>query len=299
MFAESNSRGGDCPGSGDARFTIHAGVAGAGRQGGEALQPAVSDVERAVMGVSTTVGQLSGVAVGAATPVEEVSPRVARPVRVVVAEENAMLRFGLRTLLASSARIDVMADVRGGAEVAALIASLSPDVLVLGLRAGGDGLSLLPYLDRTTAVLVLSDMDDPATVARAVSGGARGYLVHDQVEQEQIVEAVLGTASGLSFLSPSAAVALVDRLQGRPAPCPDGSGELTPREREVMELIAGGLTNQEIAARLVISGKTVKNHVHHVYKRLKVAGREQAVARWRQICPVSQDARTAHSGISR
>ncbi len=251
------------------------------------------------MGVSTTVGQLSGVAVGAATPVEELSPRVARPVRVVVAEENAMLRFGLRTLLASSARIDVVADVRGGAEVAALIASLSPDVLVLGLRAGGDGLSLLPYLDRTTAVLVLSDMDDPVTVARAVSGGARGYLVHDQVEQEQIVEAVLGTASGLSFLSPSAAAALVDRLQGRPAPGPSGSGELTPREREVMELIAGGLTNQEIAARLVISGKTVKNHVHHVYKRLKVAGREQAVARWRQICPVPQDARTAHSGISR
>jgi DNA-binding NarL/FixJ family response regulator len=207
----------------------------------------------------------------------------ARRVRVVVAEENAVLRFGMRTLLESSPAIEVVAEVRGGAEAAMLIASLGPDVLLLGVASGDPGgLDILPHLDRSTSVLVLSNADDPDTVARAVSAGARGYLVHGQVEREQIVDAVLGTAAGLSFLSPSAAAALVDRVQGSRT---STDGDLTRREREVMELIAGGLTNQEIAARLVISGKTVKNHVHQVYKRLKVAGREQAVARWRQICP--------------
>jgi DNA-binding NarL/FixJ family response regulator len=108
--------------------------------------------------------------------------------------------------------------------------------------------------------------------------------VHGHFEQEQLVDAVVGTAAGHAHLSPPAAAALVDLVhaQAEPPTGPAASG-LTPRECEVMELVAAGLTNHEIADRLVISRKTAKNHVHHVYKRLNVDSRMAAVTAWRAI----------------
>ncbi len=209
--------------------------------------------------------------------------RGSRLVRVVVAEENAVLRYGLLALLASAPEVEVVAEAGGVVEATMLTRVLAPDVLLLGVRGGDLGLDMVPLVQSATNVIILADADDPSAVVTAVTAGASSYLVYGQVEQSQIVEAVRGAASGLSFLSPSAAAALVGRVrEGQEVAAPRET--LTPREREVMELIAGGLTNQEIAARLVISGKTVKNHVHHVYKRLKVDNRDQAIVRWRQLC---------------
>lgn len=205
-------------------------------------------------------------------------------VSVVIADDNAMLRYGIRAVLESSPAVRVLAEARSSTEAAAVSRQHAPDVLLLGVHPPGlHALDVLPQVDRATGVIVLTSVVDAPTVLRAVSSGARGYLVHGHFEQQQLLDAVIGTAGGHAFLSPPAAAALLDRFHGDPPPAP--APALTRREHEVMELIAAGLTNSEIAARLVISGKTVKNHVHHVYKRLKVDSREQAVTLWRHICP--------------
>jgi DNA-binding NarL/FixJ family response regulator len=204
----------------------------------------------------------------------------------VVADENAVQRIGVRAMLASSARIDVVAEARGLAEAGAYARDSAPDVILLGLhRPLPDVSALLPRFAGRTRVIVVSAVADPTTVLRLVGAGARGYLVHGHFEQQDLVDAVLGTAAGHAYLSPPAAAALVDQVHGQAEP-PAASG-LTPRECEVMELVAAGLTNHEIAARLVISRKTAKNHVHHVYKRLNVDSRMAAVALWRHISPES------------
>ena len=205
-------------------------------------------------------------------------------VSVVVADENAVQRFGIRAMLGSSARIEVVAEARGVTEAAGYARECAPDVLLLGLHGALPDLSTVLRPGGGPTVIVLSAVADPASVVAAIGAGARGYLVHGHFEQAHLVEAVLGTAAGHAYLSPPAAAALVDRVhsQAEPAAGPAGTG-LTPRECEVMELVAAGLTNHEIAERLVISRKTAKNHVHHVYKRLNVDSRVAAVTAWRAI----------------
>ena len=220
--------------------------------------------------------------VAAAGPVPPHDPAPSRGgvVTVLVVDENAVQRFGVTAMLTSAARIQVVGEARSVAEVAARGWGCPPDVLLLGLHSTLPDLSTL--LPRPN---VLGQRGRrPGHRGAAVAAGARGYLVHGHFEQEQLVDAVIGTAAGHAYLSPPAAAALVDLVhaQAEPPAGPAASG-LTPRECEVMELIAAGLTNHEIADRLVISRKTAKNHVHHVYKRLNVDSRVAAVTAWRAI----------------
>jgi two-component system nitrate/nitrite response regulator NarL len=203
------------------------------------------------------------------------------PVEVVLADGNPLQRLGLRAVFGNDPRIRVVAEAGTGPEAVALAAHHAPGVLVMHLHPGGAaGLAALALIGRSTPVLALSALAERGLVSGAVLAGARSYLVHGFFGQQELIDAVLGTAAGGSFLSPPAAAVLVDRVHGAPALDSGQAGELTRREREVLALMAEGLSNGQIAKRLTISGKTVKNHVHHVYKRLNAASREEAVALW-------------------
>jgi DNA-binding NarL/FixJ family response regulator len=200
-------------------------------------------------------------------------------VSVVIADDNPVLRLGLHAMFEREPRIAVVGEAHDGPSAVALAAERRPDVLLLQIRAPSE-LAAVALVGPPTRVAVLTGLPDPGTVVRAVAAGARSYLLHGCFQRQELIDAVLGTAAGRSHLSPPAAAALVDHLQGGAVLDPGGTGELTRRELEVLELMAEGLSNAQIAERLTISGKTVKNHVHHVYKRLNAENREQAVAIW-------------------
>jgi DNA-binding NarL/FixJ family response regulator len=210
-------------------------------------------------------------------------------VRVAIADDNPVLRFGLRTVLEAAGDIEIVAEAVNGNEAVNQARQQRPDVLLLDVRMPlMDGLATIPEISQLTKVVVLTCVDDPATVTRAVAAGARGYVVHGEFELSELTEIVRETAKGRSFLSPPAAAALVNGLQevsSRGPGQPDGT--LTRREHEIMELIADGLSNRQIAASLVLSEKTVKNHICSIYHCLGVSGRSQAVSRWRQTGPLS------------
>ncbi len=180
----------------------------------------------------------------------------------------------------------VVGEAAEGAQAIALARLHAPDVVLMDVHLPGlDGVAVAAQISQTTRVVMLTSVVEPTTVVNAVAAGARGYLVHGQFDQWKLAEVIRGIADGLSYLSPPAAAALVDQWQQDryPALRPEGSTTLTQREHEVMELIAGGLSNREIARRLVISEKTVKNHVHHIYQRLNAESRNHSVALWRGL----------------
>ncbi len=214
------------------------------------------------------------------SPVRPARPAPGASVRVVLADGNQTLRFALRAALAIAPGIEIAAEAATGDEAVEQVMLHRPDVLLLDVRMPPlDGLALIPRIRHVTRVVVLSGAEDPETILRAVGSGARGYLVHGEFEPGELINVVTGTARGRTFLSPHAAAILVDRIQDHHGQADPGA-KLTPREREIMNLIAEGLPNWQIAKYLVISEKTVKNHICNIYRRLDVAGRRQAVAHW-------------------
>jgi DNA-binding NarL/FixJ family response regulator len=214
-------------------------------------------------------------------PTDRLDPSVG--VSVVIASDHPSVGLGLRALFDVERRITVVGEARSGEEAIEAVRVRRPAVLLLDVRSpAADSIAALAVLGRATEVLVVSAVSEPDMVLRAIMAGARSYLVHGFFAQQALIAAVLDTAGGLSHLSPPAAAALVDACFERPSARATAQvgHELTRREREVLALMAEGLSNGQIADRLTISGKTVKNHVHHVYKRLQVEGRDQAVAMW-------------------
>lgn len=192
---------------------------------------------------------------------------------------DALLRGadGVRAAGGGAGAVRGLEVVRGDAEV-----------VVLGL-AGQGGLAEVERLAGRHRVVVLTGEDSPALLVRALRAGAHAVLLHGHFGAPELAEAVRAAARGDGYLSPPVATALVGWLHGGSPEAPGrrrGFGHsLTPREAEVMELIARGWSNRRIASELYISEKTVKNHVHQIYRRLKADGREHAVERWRVLGP--------------
>jgi len=208
-------------------------------------------------------------------------------IRVVVAEQNPVLRFGLRTLLSAASHITVVAEAADGTEVVERLRTHRPDVLLVDIQLPKlASLTDLSAASTGTRIVVVTGHDDPDVVLRAIAEGAAGYLVHGQYTTGELVNFVADAARERPILSRSAVTALVNGFRGRHGP-PLVTLPLTPREREVMALVALGLSNREIASRLVVSEKTVKNHVHHIYKRLKATSRQHAITLWRENSPVT------------
>ena len=208
--------------------------------------------------------------------------------RVLVADDHPVFRGGVRAALADVDDIEVVGEAVDGDEAIVAATTLQPDVVLMDLHMpatnGIEATRRLVTDHPDVAVLVLTMFEDDESLFAAVRAGARGYLVKGAT-QEQIVRAVRAVAAGevvfgagvaervMTFF---AASGRIGQRAGRPFP------ELTEREVEVLELIARGLNNTEIARRLVVSDKTVRNHVSSVFTKLHVADRAQAIVRARE-----------------
>ena len=217
----------------------------------------------------------------AGTPAAAPRPAAARPpaskIRVLIADDHPVVRQGLRAFLELQPDITVAGEAGDGEQAARLAAELEPDVVLLDLvMPGTDGVTALDMMARarvTAKVLVVTSFGETRTVVPAIRAGARGY-VSKEVEPSALAAAIRAVAAGHVLLGPEIAAELL-----RPAPAdaaPNAEPQLTAREREVLELIARGRSNREIARALTVSEKTVKTHVSNILMKLGVADRTQA-----------------------
>ena len=196
--------------------------------------------------------------------------------RILIVDDHPVVRAGLTGMLAAEPDLDVVAEAADGAEAVRLALELAPDVVLMDLRmAGLDGVEATARLAAEAPaikVLILTTYDTDADIVRAVEAGATGYLLKD-TPRADLAEAVRLAARGETVLAPAVAAKLVSRMR-RPAAQP-----LTPREREVLELVARGLANAEIGRELFISEATVKTHLVRVFGKLGVDDRTAAVTK--------------------
>jgi len=216
----------------------------------------------------------------------------AAPITVLLADDQALFREGLHTLLSTHAELRVVGEAANGDEAVQLAAELRPAVVLMDVQ--------MPVLDGVAAtrrlraaqpecrVILLTTFDDDEYVFEGLRAGAAGYLLKD-APSARLVEAIRAAARGESFLQPSVAAKVVaefNRLAGQApaAPTPAGLAEpLSEREVEILRLVAGGASNKEIAAQLFLAEGTVKNHVTNILGKLGVAGRLQAANRAREL----------------
>ncbi len=202
-------------------------------------------------------------------------------IRVLLADDQALVRAGFRALLDAQEDITVAGEAADGDEAARLALELRPDVVLMDIRMPGvDGLTATRRIagdERLAAVkvVILTTFDLDEYVFEAIRSGANGFLVKD-TEPAELIRAVRAVVAGDALLSPRITRRLIEEFATRakdPADSPD-LGRLTDREREVVALVAGGLTNDEIAARLIMSGATAKTHVSRAM--VKVGARDRA-----------------------
>ncbi|MFJ8051454.1 response regulator [Streptomyces luteogriseus] len=284
----------------------------------------------------------------------------ARRLRVVVADDNPVVRAGLTALLSGRADIEVVAEAADGRQAYEAAHQHRPDVVLLDVRMPGvDGISALPYLVQIAPVVMLTYSRESEIVQEALRRGAGGYLVHGEFTADQLVDAVRDIKEGRAHFTPTAAGALLAQLRQDRAPAPplpDGLGQsssataygisasaqpysppqqpsppasfgiqqpsrpvaypenlsqmqphvgqsssewtsgrpaapdrsrfqLSTREAEIMDLIASGMNNQQIAATCFISEKTVKNHINRIFAKLHSTSRSEAAAKWIGTAP--------------
>ena len=203
-------------------------------------------------------------------------------IRVLIADDHPMVRQGLRAFLSLQPDIEVVGEAGDGVEAARLASELTPDVILLDLvMPEADGVTALELMAEsgvTTKALVVTSFGEYRTVVPAIRAGARGY-VSKEVEPSALAAAIRAVAAGHVLLGPDVAAALMSAQpgsDGRGADGAAGQSHLTGREREVLDLIARGRSNREIAKTLTVSEKTVKTHVSNVLMKLGVADRTQA-----------------------
>lgn len=210
---------------------------------------------------------------------------MSNPVRVLVTDDQALVREGLMTLLSTAEGIEPVGAAGDGAEAVRLARKLLPDVVLMDLRMPVmDGVEATAQIRQAlpdTEVVVLTTHADDESIFSALRAGARGYLTKDAGLAE-IARAVHAAAAGQALLDPNVQAALVAAAgrapgAGRPASTAQAPDDLTPREVEVLSLIAQGLSNSEIAGALFVSEATVKTHVNHVFSKIGARDRAQAV----------------------
>jgi DNA-binding NarL/FixJ family response regulator len=204
-------------------------------------------------------------------------------IRVLVADDQRVVREGLGTLLGLLEGVEVVGTAADGDEAVTLAMQLRPDVVLMDLRMphcdGVEATRRLREHDASIKVLVLTTYTDDRSVIDALRAGARGYLTKD-AGAEEIREALQRLASGQAAIDPSVQHHLVSAIASgsSTAPAPRLPAGLTQREAEVLALIAQGLSNTQIADRLVVSETTVKSHVNHLFAKTGVRDRAQAVS---------------------
>lgn len=195
-------------------------------------------------------------------------------IRLLIVDDHPVVRDGLSSMFARDPEFEVVGAAADGAEALRLAAALRPDVVLMDLQMPGvDGLRATRELAESGSgarVLVLTTYDTDSHVLPAIEAGATGYLLKD-APRDELLRAVRATARGEAVLAPSAAAVLMSRVR-RPAP-----GPLSAREIEVLQLVAGGATNREAAAKLFLTEATIKSHLLNIYAKLGVNDRAAAV----------------------
>jgi DNA-binding NarL/FixJ family response regulator len=202
-------------------------------------------------------------------------------IRVVLVDDHTLVREGIRTLLGLVEDLELVGEAASGQAALQVVADTRPDVLLLDMRMpDGDGLFVVEELARRgqlPATLILTTFDDDAAAIEVVRAGARGFLLKD-VTLDRLVSAVRALAAGDTLIQPAltarAEQKLCEGAAGRAAP-PDAP--MTPREREVLRLLAAGYSNREIARALLLAEGTVKNHVSSILTKMCVRDRTRAV----------------------
>ncbi|MGW1874588.1 response regulator [Streptomyces sp. NPDC001975] len=230
------------------------------------------------------------------------------PLRILVADDNPVIRAGLTAVLSAPDDLTVVAEADDGRAAYEAALRLRPDVILLDVRMPGvDGMAALPHLVRLAPVMMLTYSDETEIVQEAVRLGAGGYLVHGEFTTAQLTQAVRDVGGGRPHFTPTATNALLAHIRGHatahakpelralPTHFPSqglsqlqsivgqsskSRFQLSGREAEIMDLIASGMTNQQIAAVCFISEKTVKNHINRIFAKLHTTTRAQATAKW-------------------
>jgi DNA-binding NarL/FixJ family response regulator len=210
-------------------------------------------------------------------------------IRVMVADDHALFREGLAALFSSTAGIELVGEAANGEEAIAQAESLHPDVILMDIKMpGGDGVQATRKILRahpTIGVVMVTMLEDDASVFAAMRAGARGYVLKG-ARHEELLQTIRAVAGGQALFGPAIAARMMKFFQdiqaNRNQFIPeDAFPELTAREREVLELIGQGANNSQIAEQLVITDKTVRNHITSVFSKLQVADRAQAIIKAR------------------
>jgi DNA-binding NarL/FixJ family response regulator len=206
-------------------------------------------------------------------------------IRVLIADDHPVFRFGLKAMMEAEDDTEVVGEATTGSEAVALAAELKPDVILMDLNMpdlnGLEATRRILKATPDTGILIVTMFDDDSVFA-AMRAGARGYVLKG-AEGEETLRAIRAVANGEAIFSPAVAERMMQfmtrpSLSATDTPFP----ELTAREREVLALVAEGLTNRAIAERLVLSPKTIRNHVSNILGKLQVADRTEAIIRARE-----------------
>ena len=193
---------------------------------------------------------------------------------ILIADDHPVVRDGLREMLESQADFEVVGEAADGDQAITKVAELKPDIVLMDLRMPVvDGVTAIREIKNSqaeTQILVLTTYDSDADILPAIEAGANGYLLKDS-SREDLYEAIRATARGETVLAPTVAARLVGQMR---APAEE---RLSSRELEVLQLVAEGASNKDIASRLHISQATVKSHLIHIFGKLGVSDRTAAV----------------------
>jgi DNA-binding NarL/FixJ family response regulator len=203
--------------------------------------------------------------------------------RVLIADDDDLMRAGLAELLTADPEIDIVGQASTGRQAIERTRQLTPDVVLMDVRMPDlDGIAATRELSRTAPgakVLILTTFEQDDYIFGALRAGASGFLLK-RTRPEDLIAAVHTIAAGDALLSPSVTRRVIDRMAQQPTPDLTGHAKLdslTPRERDVLELIARGLSNREIAAALVVEESTIRTHVKRILMKLNLRDRVQAV----------------------
>ncbi len=207
-------------------------------------------------------------------------------IRVLIVDDQALIRTGIATLLARKADIEVVGQAANGREALELVAALDPDVVLMDVMMpvidGVEATRQLTQRGPRPAVIMLTTFHDDERVLQSIAAGARGYLLKD-VDHRVLADSIRTVAGGGALIHPQITAQLLPRIaqmasatQPQTTAPPDIATLLTPREREILRLLAQGLTNQEIGEHLALSIGTVKNHLSVIFAKLAVRDRTQA-----------------------
>ena len=206
-------------------------------------------------------------------------------IRVLIADDHPVFRFGLQSLVSSIPDMEVIGEATNGESAVELSASLKPDIILMDINMPGlNGIEATRKIlkDQPQIGILVITMFDDDSVFDAMQAGARGYLLKG-ADPEETIRAIQSVANGAAIFSPKVAKRLITYFGNHQGAAQSETfPELTEREREILELIAQGLTNPAISEKLVLSPKTIRNHVSNIFSKLQVSDRSQAIVKARQ-----------------